>query len=67
MKDKKRQLIKNDEAAKMLDISPAVLVQWRCAERGPRYIKLSGRYIRYRPEDVKEFIDAGIIETREST
>ncbi len=49
------------QAARMLGLSPQTLRNWRTQRKGPRYIKL-GRAIRYRPEDLENYIKGRIIE-----
>ncbi len=36
----------------------SVLERWRGTGEGPAYIRLSGKYIRYRQEDLEVFIQA---------
>jgi predicted DNA-binding transcriptional regulator AlpA len=53
-------LLTNEEAAALLGIKPNTLEIWRCKSRGPRFIKLGREKqspIRYRSEDVAEWID----------
>ena len=44
------------EAAQKLGVAVQTLRNWRCNRRGPAYIKL-GRSVRYRIEDILDFID----------
>ena len=43
------------EAAKILGLAVQTLRNWRHLRKGPKYVKL-GRSIRYRYEDLEEFI-----------
>ena len=54
-------LLKDTEAAEFLGVSPQTVRNWRCTHRGPRYVKF-GRSVRYRPEDLLEFINQRTIE-----
>jgi excisionase family DNA binding protein len=51
-------LITEGEAAGMLRVSLTSLRRWRREGRGPVYRKL-GRSVRYRPDDLTDFIAAG--------
>jgi hypothetical protein len=42
----------------MLRLAPATLRGWRCAGRGPGFVKIGGR-VCYRRSDIEAFIAAG--------
>lgn len=44
--------------ARLLSLSPRTLRNWRVTGDGPRYIRISSRCIRYRPEDVEAWANA---------
>lgn len=48
------------ELAAQLRVSVSTLRNWRVAKRGPAFIKLGRRAVRYRVADVQAFIDAGV-------
>jgi predicted DNA-binding transcriptional regulator AlpA len=50
------QLLKIDEAAKVLSISPNTLRHWRWEGGGPKVCKI-GRVIRYRMSDLESFLE----------
>lgn len=50
-------LLTETEVAKHLHVSVACLRRWRLERRGPRFLKI-GSLVRYRPEDVEDWIDA---------
>lgn len=52
------QLLHESDAAKLLAVSPRTLRNWRCLGQGPRYVRISGRCIRYRQSDLLSFIEA---------
>lgn len=52
------------EAAIVLRVEPRTLEGWRRHRTGPRYFRYSGRCVRYRPEDLKEWLDGHIIHPR---
>ncbi len=49
------------EAAKQLGIAVQTLRNWRHIRKGPAYIKL-GRSVRYRVEDILDFIEKNRID-----
>lgn len=49
-------LLDQQAAAKLLGLQPATLSWWRTTARGPRFIRISNRAVRYRPEDIEVFI-----------
>jgi predicted DNA-binding transcriptional regulator AlpA len=46
------------EAASRLGLSKSTLDKWRCAGKGPRYVKSTDRAVRYDPEDLDAWITA---------
>lgn len=50
-------LLTEYELAQRLHVSLASLRRWRLERRGPRFIKVSA-LVRYRPEDVEEWLAA---------
>ncbi|RLB40402.1 MAG: DNA-binding protein [Deltaproteobacteria bacterium] len=54
-------LLDERTAAEMLRLSVQTLRNWRTQRRGPAYLKL-GRAVRYRPEDLEDYIRARRIE-----
>lgn len=49
-------LITTDELAEILKVSPRTLDSWAYKGVGPRAIRV-GRHRRYRPQDVRRFLD----------
>ncbi|MCU0825880.1 MAG: helix-turn-helix domain-containing protein [Tabrizicola sp.] len=45
-------------AAKYLDSSPWTLSDWRFKGKGPKYIRVGQRMVRYRKEDLDAFMEA---------
>jgi len=43
-------------------VSTETLAQWRSQGRGPRYIKLEQRLIRYRRSDLENYVTAHSVE-----
>ncbi len=54
----RRPLLTATQAAERLGVPPSLLEHLRGTGEGPAYIKLSGKYVRYRQEDLDAFIDA---------
>ncbi len=50
-------LLTEIEVAKYLHLSVACVRRWRLERRGPRFFKI-GALVRYRPEDVEDWINA---------
>lgn len=48
--------VREEQAAKMMGVSAALLRKWRADGGGPRYAKIGG-VIMYRVKDVREFVD----------
>ena len=55
-------LLTTKEAAELLGKHYAVLADWRHQGRGPKFIRMGGRSIRYRPSDLLEWIEANTVE-----
>lgn len=59
------QLLKTRDAAAYTGFSASTLEKFRCAGKGPRFVRLSG-VVRYRPQDLDEWMAGGIVETADS-
>lgn len=57
-------LLREEEAAKFLNVSPRTLQGWRVTGGGPPFVKYSNRCVRYRQEDLDQWIEE---RTRRST
>jgi len=53
-----RVLLNVREAASRLGLSKSTLDKWRCAGKGPRYVKSTDRAVRYDPADLDAWIAA---------
>lgn len=56
-------LLTPKEAAEFLEIPSGTLAQWRSERRGPRYIKLEDRLVRYRRADLEEYLSGHLVDT----
>jgi predicted DNA-binding transcriptional regulator AlpA len=52
------ELIFPPELAKSLGLTEGHLAQLRYTGKGPKFVKLTGRQVRYRPTDVAEWLEA---------
>ncbi len=57
------RLFTTPEAAAKLGVAPATLVDWRFRRRGPKYTKV-GRLIRYREQDLTDFLQDGLVDPK---
>lgn len=53
-------LLTDSELAELLGASQQTVRNWRWRGEGPRFVKLGGRLVRYKPEDVQAFIDGKV-------
>lgn len=51
-------LLTEKRAAEMLGFTPRALQAWRRNGKGPRYIFVSSRAVRYRPSDLLVWVEA---------
>ena len=51
-------LLTETEAAKLIGFSIRTVQKWRMQGRGPKFVKVSSRAIRYRREDVDAWIES---------
>ena len=51
-------LLKEQEVAGLLAVSPKTLRSWRVSGRGPEFLKMSGGAVRYMFDDIQNFVDA---------
>lgn len=55
-------LLTPEQAADFLGVSKETLAQWRSERRGPRYIKLEKRLVKYLPSDLQNYLSAHSVE-----
>ena len=56
-------LLTQQRVAEILSYSPRTLESWRATGRGPRYIRVSKRSVRYRMCDLEEWVAERIQRT----
>lgn len=47
-------------SAEITGFSPGTLRRWRCEHRGPPWVQVTSRNVRYRPEDIAKYIEARV-------
>jgi len=50
-------LLTEKVVAEMLSVTPRALQKWRLEGRGPKFVKISSRAIRYRRQDLNEWVE----------
>lgn len=60
-------VLKPEQAAAFLGVSIETLAQWRSQQRGPRYIKLENRLVRYRLAELEKYLVDHEVETTSLT
>ena len=61
-------LLNESQVAKILQLTPRALQRWRLEGRGPRFVRLSRRCIRYKREDICQWIENRIrVSTSDSS
>lgn len=50
-------LMTETQAAEYLSLTNRALQAWRCQGRGPRFVKISARAVRYRLEDLERWVE----------
>lgn len=48
-------------ASRLLEVKPRTLQEWRRTGRGPRFVRISHRCVRYRRRDLIAFIEARLV------
>jgi predicted DNA-binding transcriptional regulator AlpA len=61
------RLLSPKEASDFLVVPESTLAHWRSEHRGPVYVRLEGRLIRYRKSDLEKYIGERIVERMESS
>lgn len=53
-----QRLLCEKEAAQVLGVAPSTLNFWRVQGRGPAFIRLSARCVRYRISDLAQYVES---------
>jgi predicted DNA-binding transcriptional regulator AlpA len=60
--DTSEPLIDEHEAAALIGVTASTMNSWRVKRVGPRFVRV-GRLVRYRPSDVRSYIDEKLVHT----
>lgn len=63
----KNNLMTQEQAAEYLEVHPATLTKWRLDGKGPNYIQLGEKKIRYKMEDLIQYIDNSKVVLKNNT
>ena len=58
-----KPLLTDKQVADRLNVSVGTIRDWRYSGRGPQYIRISHRCVRYRPQDVEKWEKARIFSS----
>lgn len=61
------EILTRQALAQRLGISEEALAQMATRGTGPRYVKLSGRLVRYRMSDVNAWLEANLVTSTKAT
>jgi hypothetical protein len=62
MIEDRSRLLGPADVSSMLGVPVATLANWRCAGKGPPYLRV-GRHVRYRREDLELWLDRQVRRT----
>jgi len=62
--DSKDSLLTTVDAAARISVKPSTLARLRRQGRGPRYIKISRKVVRYRPSDLARWLEKHLVSKR---
>ncbi|MDA5193883.1 helix-turn-helix transcriptional regulator [Govanella unica] len=57
------RLLNEKEAAILLGFTIRALQNWRVRGGGPRFVKVSARSVRYRPDDLQQWIEDRLVSS----
>ena len=55
------KLLSEREASRFLDLTPSALRKWRQLRKGPAFVRLSSRCVKYRVADLEKFLSDRIV------
>lgn len=55
------KLLSEREASRFLDLTPSALRKWRQLRKGPAFIRLSSRCVKYRVGDLQKFLTERLV------
>ena len=57
------QLLDTSEAAEFLGLAPTTMEHWRLVRKGPPFVRVGPRAIRYRRADLEEWLSEQLVST----
>jgi predicted DNA-binding transcriptional regulator AlpA len=60
-------LLTECQASKYLGYTPRTLQAWRMSGKGPRFVRVSERSIRYRKQDILDWVESRIVSSTSET
>lgn len=54
------RLLRTEEVAELLSLKKNTLEIWRHEGKGPAFVRINGRSIRYRAEDVQAYLNGSV-------
>ena len=57
------KLLSTDDAAKYVSLSKSTLEHYRIVRKGPPFLRVGPRCIRYRVEDLEAWLNEQVVET----
>lgn len=64
--DSADRLLTEEQAAEFLNLSVRTLQGWRCNGFGPKFVRISRRMIRYRRQDLLDWINSRTVANTSS-
>lgn len=61
MNQQNEKLVGEREASALLDLTPSALRKWRQLHKGPAFIRLSARCVKYKLSDLEKFIGERVV------
>tara|TARA_B100001971_G_C17981119_1_gene427436 strand:+ start:356 stop:586 length:231 start_codon:yes stop_codon:yes gene_type:complete len=58
------KLLTAKEVGKYLSVAPVTLAVWRCKRKGPKFIKIGGKSVRYSEKSINYFLRKSVIKTK---
>jgi excisionase family DNA binding protein len=58
------ELLTTEQTAKLLGLKPTTLEHWRIVRKGPAFVRVGPRCIRYRRSDLEEWVESRVVENK---
>jgi predicted DNA-binding transcriptional regulator AlpA len=60
-------LLNEKQVSDNLKLSVRTLQAWRMSGKGPRFVRVSGRSIRYRKQDILDWVESRLVSSTSET